>query len=459
MFSRREFLKILGAGAGVSVLAARSSGGLPADLGRADVLVIGAGMAGLAAGARLAKAGLRPLLLEGRSGIGGRVFTSREWPDCPVDLGASWIHGINENPLTALAREAGAKIVETSYHSAIRFFADGRKFDTKTQRKLSKISDSFRIALDAAGEKERDRSVLDALGGVLAGCKSDTDSRQLAHFLINSLYEQEYAGSANRLSAWWFEASREFGGGDVLFPGGYGSLAEHLASGLEIKKDAVVTKITVTGGEVAAQTADGSRYVAKHCVVTLPLGVLKSGSVEFAPVLSAKKRNAIRALGMGLLNKCILRFERPFWPADVDWLEVVPEEPGRWTEWVSLMNSCKQPVLIGFNAADFASKLERLDDAATVQSAMRALRGVFGNAIPEPTGALVTRWAEDPFFRGSYSYNAVGSNPRMRDSLAATEHGCIFFAGEATSRKDFATVHGAYLSGVSAADRLIAKGK
>jgi monoamine oxidase len=185
-------------------------------------------------------------------------------------------------------------------------------------------------------------------------------------------------------------------------------------------------------------------------VVSVPLGVLKAGAIEFAPRLPAAKRRAIEALGMGVLNKCFLRFPRTFWPTDVDWIERVPERRGEWTEWLSFARATGQPVLLGFNAADYGRRIESASDAEIVAGALRALRGIYGE-IPEPLGHQITRWASDPFALGSYSFNALGSEPKMRDDLAASIDGRVHFAGEATSRKHFATTHGAYLTGLRAA--------
>lgn len=133
------------------------------------------------------------------------------------------------------------------------------------------------------------------------------------------------------------------------------------------------------------------------------------------------------------------------------------EAHGEWTEWVSFLPSTKLPVLLGFNAADQGRNLEKLTDQQIVQSAMATLRLIFGDEIPEPIDYQITRWASDPFSFGSYSFNAVGSTPQMRDDLAAPLQQQLYFAGEATHKDYFGTAHGAYLSGIRAAERLIAQ--
>ena len=178
--------------------------------------------------------------------------------------------------------------------------------------------------------------------------------------------------------------------------------------------------------------------------------MLKAGTVDFSPGLPVEKREAIARLGMGVLNKCVLRFPHAFWPSNVDWLEYVSETHGDWTQWISFLRAAKKPVLLGFKGADTGLEMEKLTDEAVVASAMRVLRTIFGTKIPDPEAFQITRWASDPFAFGSYSFNALGSRPSMREVLAKPIDGRIFFAGEATEKKHFATAHGAYLSGIRA---------
>lgn len=118
---------------------------------------------------------------------------------------------------------------------------------------------------------------------------------------------------------------------------------------------------------------------------------------------------------------------------------------------VSFTRALNQPVLLGFNAADEARRMESWTDEKIVASALATLRRIFGRATPDPVDYQVTRWAADPFAAGSYSFNALGATPQMRDDLAASINGKLFFAGEATSRRHFGSAHGAYLSGLRAA--------
>ena len=224
-----------------------------------------------------------------------------------------------------------------------------------------------------------------------------------------------------------------------------------LARGLDIRLNSVVSEVRwgERGAELVLSTGDVLR--ADQVIVTVPLGVLKSGSVRFTPDLPRSKREAIAGLGMGLLNKHFLRFGRVFWPGDYDWHELMKETPGRWSQWVSLAKT-GAPVLMGFTGADAARVVEPLDDRAIVDEAMEAVRAMFGTAAPGPAAWQLTRWSADPFARGSYSVNAVGSGRAHRGELARAEAGGVLrFAGEACSEAYPGTVHGALISGRAAA--------
>jgi len=205
------------------------------------------------------------------------------------------------------------------------------------------------------------------------------------------------------------------------------------------------------------QLFNGRLMSAAHGVKPLRLGVLKAGTVAFTPPLPAAKQKAIQRLGMGVLNKLYLRFPRRFWDADAELINYIPAQHGRWAESLNMAYYTDAPVLLCFNAGIYGTATEALSDAEVVAAAMTSLRTIYGADIPAPTAHLRTRWAADPYARGSYSFAAVGSSPADRDALAAPVGGRLFFAGEATYRDYPSTVHGAYLSGRRAAANILAR--
>lgn len=455
---RRDFLKAAGlalSGAALAACGVPSPTAQPIRSTRRRVLVIGAGIAGLGAAQTLVQAGTEVTVLEARDRIGGRIWTSRQWPDAPMDLGASWIHGTEGNPITDLAEAAGAQTAATDYDSTLAFGTDGAPLSDAQTEQLDGWRTRIERALRRAQDQDPDRSIQQVVEQALHWSTLPAADQQMISFILNSSIEQEYSGSSGETSVQWYDSDEGFDGDDVLFPGGYKAIMDWLARGVSIELQQPVQRIDYRGKQVSVVT-DKATYTADRVIVTLPLGVLKANTVAFEPALPRSHQAAIAALGMGLLNKCFLRFPRAFWPTEYDWLEYLPAEPGRWVEWVSFARPTGLPILLGFNAADAARSLEALDDRAMIAGAMQTLRTLFGADIPDPDAYQITRWASDPFARGSYSFNALGSTPQMRSDLAQPVQNRLFFAGEATEEGYFGTVHGAYLSGQRAARACLA---
>ncbi|GAB4122109.1 MAG: FAD-dependent oxidoreductase [Roseiflexaceae bacterium] len=417
-----------------------------------QVLVIGAGLAGLAAARELQARGVDVVVLEGRKRIGGRIWTSTKWPDLPLDLGASWIHGVQGNPLTTLANTIKAPRVITSYDNSQTYNTAGKPLSDAEMARLDRLHEQVQQLIEAAQQAEQDRSVRQAMAPLIANGSPET--LRYLDFILNGTIEHEYAGRADQLSVYWYDSAKAFPGDDAIFRQGFHVISEYLAKGLRIELGQIVRRIDWSASPVRVVT-NQREYRADHVLITLPLGVLQAGQIQYTPALPSAKQRAIAALGMGVLNKCYLRFAEPFWPDDVDWLEYIPSKYGEWTEWVSFLRTANMPVLLGFNAAEQGRAIEALSDRQIVASALQTLRIMYGQKIPNPIDYQITRWASDPFALGTYSFNPVGSHPRMRQELAKPVAQQLFFAGEATEHEYFATAHGAYRSGLRAAQEIL----
>ncbi|MGB1236911.1 MAG: flavin monoamine oxidase family protein [Pseudomonadales bacterium] len=416
-----------------------------------SILVIGAGISGLAAAQALAKAGHRVSVLEARERIGGRVWTSHLWPSSAVDLGASWIHGVEANPLTALADTLNLPRASTDYDNQAIYGLAGTALTAQEQRALQKLSHQLLEVLeDDATESD---SLLDVLQRSSFWQALTPSERSSALHLLNTTIEHEFSGALHELSATDLDDSEAFSGSDVIFPNGYSAIAEHLAKGLDIKLEQTVKRIHLDGAQVSV-TTEHDVFIADRAVITLPLGVLKSGAVQFEPALPAVKQASIQNLGFGLLDKLFLKFPSIFWDAKAEIINSISHEHGRWNEWLNIGAYTGAPILLGFNAADYARKVQHWSDAEIVADAMAVLRSLYGSDIPAPESWQISRWALDPFARGAYSFNAVGSSRSDRAVLAESVEERLFFAGEATALDYPATVHGAYLSGLKAAEAI-----
>jgi len=345
----------------------------------ATVVVIGAGVSGLSAARRLDQMGYDVVVLEARDRIGGRVWTDRSIGH-PVDLGASWIHGIDGNPLTPLARRAGVRTEVTDYDNEATYGPDGRPRSDRRVRRMDRNYEYFMREIEGPREAlDQDISLGAAIDGIVArdGDWTPDELRDL-DYSVNTWLEHEYAGDVNELSLFWWDAGGGYPGSDLLFPDtGYEWLPKMLAKGLDVRLGHRVQRIEWNPRGANVVTDRGAFPVA-HAVVTLPLGVLQAGDVEFAPPLPAYKQQAASRLGMGVLDKLWLRFPRVFWDADADLLGYVSPTKGRWCEWYSLAKHTGEPVLMGFNAATHARELELQSDTEVVAEAMGVLRTIYG---------------------------------------------------------------------------------
>jgi monoamine oxidase len=423
-----------------------------------EVIVIGAGASGLAAARTLHDKGKKVIVLEARNRLGGRVWSDRSWPDVALDMGASWIHGVEGNPLAALAETYKLKTVSTDEDSAVLYNTDGTKL---SDRKFDEIESMFDKVLSRLEElraeyeeaDEDDISLQAALDKLLMDMDlSDEELKQL-NYEVNVTIEHEYAADVAKLSMYYWDADEGFAGDDVLFPNGYDQIMQNLAADLTVRLEHVVSEIAYDDKGVTVTTAQGV-FTAEQVVVTLPVGILQRGSVRFSPSLPEEKQTAIGRLGMGVLNKLYLRFDEIFWDEE-DWIGYIPANKGEWSDYVNIAKVVQKPILLCFNAGVYGAQIEAFSDEKIVDAAMQTLRTIYGPEIPDPTDWLISRWISDPFAGGSYSYRAVGATSEDHDALAKPVAGRLLFAGEATSHEESATVHGAYLSGLRAAKEIL----
>ncbi|KIV85197.1 hypothetical protein, variant [Exophiala sideris] len=289
----------------------------------------------------------------------------------------------------------------------------------------------------------------------------------------------EYANAANvdklSLRGWDQDIGNEFEGEHAQVVGGYQQVPRALwrhPEPLDVRTRKAVKSIKYSAagsqGKATVTCEDGHSIEADKVVFAAPLGVLKAQSIQFDPPLPQWKRDAIRRLGFGLLNKVILVFERPFWDVNRDMFGLLraprdsagfnqtdyKEGRGQFYLFWNCIETSGLPVLIALMAGESAHEAEKVSDEVLVGQCVEQLQNVFGaRNVPQPLESIVTRWGSDRFARGTYSFVAAEARPGDYDLIAAPIQN-LFFAGEATIATHPATVHGAYLSGLRAANEV-----
>jgi monoamine oxidase len=431
-----------------------------------DVLVIGAGAAGLAAAAELAAARRSVLVLEARDRVGGRIWTHHEpGLPVPVELGAEFIHGEPASTLE-LMRKFGVAAVDS----------DGPHW-TVHRGRLRLRADEFRQVHAALRKgsprlRARDLAFAEFLARI-APRRLSRAARDLALALVEGFDAADPAlVSARSIVEEWV------GGGALDAPqsrplGGYGALLAPLASSLErpgvrLQMNSVVRGLEWRKGRVVSegvQLGEAFRAEALAAIVTLPIGVLKlppgaPGAVRFDPPL-ADKEPALRQLASGPVLKAILRFREPFWESanrgacrDAAFFHA-PEAPFP-TFWTAL--PVRVPLLVAWSGGPRAARLAGAGRDAVVKAALASVRAVFGARLARSArleSAALHDWQRDPYARGAYGYVLAGGGSARR-TLGRPVADTLYFCGEAADVDGEAgTVAGALNSGRAAAHSLL----
>ncbi|XP_059276914.1 polyamine oxidase 2-like [Lycium ferocissimum] len=427
-----------------------------------SVIVIGGGMAGLAAARALHDESFQVVVLESRDRIGGRVHTDYSF-GFPVDLGASWLHGVcNENPLAPLIGKLGLPLYRTSGDNSVLYDHDLESyglFDMEgnqvPQDLVSKVGETFESILKETDkirqEFSEDMSISRAISMVFER-RPDLRLNGLAHKVLQwylCRMEGWFAADADTISLKCWDQEELLPGGHGLMVRGYKPVINTLAKGLDIRLNHRVTEVSRRYNGVTVTVEDGSTFVADAAIIALPLGVLKSNCIKFEPRLPEWKEAAIKELGVGIENKIILHFQDVFWP-NVEFLGVVAESSYECSYFLNLHKATGHNVLVYMPAGQLARDTGKLSDEAAADFAFTQLKRILPNATA-PIQYLVSRWGTDINSLGSYSYDIVGKPHDLYERLRIPVDN-LFFAGEATSADYPGSVHGAYSTGLLAAE-------
>jgi monoamine oxidase len=223
---------------------------------------------------------------------------------------------------------------------------------------------------------------------------------------------------------------------------------------LDIRLNQRVSKVDYSSAKV--QVSHNSELSeADFVLVSVPLGVLKKNAIQFLPALPGAKQTAIDKVGMGCVNKFLLTWDTAFWD-NKQYLVYTAEIKDKFNYFVNVKKFHPSVnALMTFAYADYGRQTETMTDAQVIAEVMAHLRDIYGNNIPDPTDLLRTRWSTNENAFGAYSFTALGTEMRHFEDLAASVNDQLFFAGEHTEVDYFSTAHGAYLSGLREAQKII----
>ncbi|XP_062598638.1 lysine-specific histone demethylase 2-like [Saccostrea cucullata] len=436
-----------------------------------SVIVIGAGTAGLAATKRLHELGVKVTVLEARSEIGGRVCDDQSLGVC-VGKGAQILNGAVNNPITIICEQAGIPVVRLSDRCEL-ISEKGELVDQKTD---SRMDFHFNAILDIIAEWRKGRELAQDTS-LLAKLKEmhqqfldesqlsfTTEEESLMNFHISNL---EYACGANlkAVSAIHWDQNEDypqFCGDNLMLPEGYSQVLSKLSEGLHIELNTQVKRVEYGEETVTVISEQGKEWKADKVLVTLPLAVLQDDDVEFVPILPEWKSKAMRSLGVGKIEKVILRFPRPFWRNKIKDCRVfghIPNElenRGYFNVFYdfSVEEVEKMYILVTHLTGNALILRERLD-RDIVAASMEVLKLMFPEeTVPKPLDYFVTKWTKEPFSKMSYSYIPIGVDGDAYDIMSQDVGSKIYFAGEATNRQFPQSVTGAYISGIREAHKI-----
>ena len=397
-----------------------------------DILVIGAGAAGLAATRTLIERGLSVHCIEARDRIGGRAWTDTETFGVPFDRGCAWLHSGDINPWRSIAAELGLTVIE-------------RKQVWRS-----------RVGKHWLGEADWDRVVAARFAAIAAvgGAGRDIPASAVA------AQAGAWSQMAEAVISWYMSVDSDQASTRDIFNAndtdidlpileGYGALVARYGAGLPVSLSTPATRVGWGDHVVSVETPRGT-VTARAAIIAVPVSVLAGGAIRFEPPLPVAKKEAIDNVPLGNAEKIVFEVER----------DSFDMRPGSFGIARAAVRTAafqffpfERPLAIGFLGGSCARELSEAGEDATIAFGIDELVQMFGSDVRRHIGrSTVTKWAADPFIGGGYSAARPGHAHRRAD-LAAPLDGKLFFAGEACSIDAYATCHGAYLTGVAAAQQ------
>ena len=434
---RRQFLK-----ASLSGLALATLPKISFAQSNPDVVVIGAGSAGLSATAELIQKGVSVLCIEAMNRTGGRCYADTSTFGVPIDIGGHWLHGFSENQIAKFGKKHKDKF-KIYPEDAPSVVYDGKRKTEATElwkiyKELKRIRFTSRADvpfITLVPEKIKKSSWFDTAAKMVG------DARDLDNF-------SSYDDSVN-----WYDP----GTGDGLCREGYGTLLAYYRKDVPVKLNTIVSEIKWGGKGVQVVTNKGT-INAKACIVTTSVGVLKAEKIKFTPALPSRKIKALDGISMTYSNRVLMQLKKKFYRAkqikNDTWFNTKCNSNGvksPKTYYGSLKMGGSDVSLFGMSG-QFAKDLGDEGDEAMIDFILNDLKSTFGSKFYKKyfIKAKAIAWSKNPFTLGAYTGAIPGKAKNLRRELKMPVGDRIFFAGEATALA-FSTVHGADRSGKRAA--------
>ena len=407
------------------------------DMNDVDVVVVGAGAAGIGAAKTLQRLGKSFRVLEASHRIGGRAYTEEVRPGMPFDLGCHWMHSASLNPFVDIADRLGIAYTKDGFPRG--GFEDGRWHGEEDMREWDAFYEAQDQSMSRTAETGTDTSIWDV---------TERESRWTPIF--DHICALNASVDVDEISVIDWTRYRDT---EENWPvkDGYGTLIARFGADVPVDLNAAVQEIEWSGPSVRVTTAKGT-VSAGVVLITVSTGILGAGDIKFTPELPGWKQDAIANLPLGNHNRICLVFDRDVFG---------PEVPrgfmactGNDGPMAFHVRPFGYDYAIGVTGGRFADWLERAGQQASVDYVTEKLVSVFGSDIAKHVvGHNVTAWRGDPWVKGAYA-NPLPGQAHQRAKLAEPVDGRLFFAGEATHPEFYTTAHGAYLSGIAAAERM-----
>jgi monoamine oxidase len=409
-----------------------------------DVIVIGAGMAGLKAAYDLQNKGLSVIILEARDRIGGRIHTTTEFDsEFAIDLGAELVH-TTTTPTWELINSQNLKTIRLVNDEDKDESIDLTDFRYFFKALESKQIPSPKPTEDILSYLKRIEAEPELIQEIEEGFVVDTETLdKVSAFAVLNRFDQ------------MVKDGEMVGEKDFKIFGGYNQIYKVLAEKLQIELSKPVTMVNWENNEIEVHTTDGNVYKSHKIVLTIPVAVLKKQNIQFVPQLPEDKTKAIESFGVCDIVKIFLKFDEKIFTPDVNILNVFEDEiPVWWKATITADENYKDEVLVGWVSADKARKLYTLSQDEIINLATKDLEKKLNKTNLKPIKSLVQIWKDEEFSSGAYSYIPAQASPDIIEDLAKPINNKIFWAGEATDPNN-ATVNGAYYSGKRAANEIL----